>query len=137
MSTIKIEDCKRDSEGRPIIPNGFRLEPMQSTQPAAKAQKATKQASKKGHRFLVLNAFVDFTMRDLTPSERLVWFVLYRDVRNGVATSAQSDIAERSGLTQSTVSHALKRLVKRELVQIVRQGGFRKGVSTYKIRGSV
>jgi hypothetical protein len=88
-------------------------------------------------RFGILNAFVDVTMRDLTPSEKLVWFVLFRDVRDGVAKVAQSDIANRSGLTQSTVSLAVKRLVKRGLLRIVHQGGFRKGLSTYRIRGSV
>lgn len=88
-------------------------------------------------RFGTLNAFVDVTMRDLTPSEKLVWFVLFRDVRDGVAKAAQSDIATRSGLTQSTVSLAVKRLVKRGLLRIVHQGGFRKGLSTYRIRGSV
>jgi len=137
MTYIRIEDCKRNSEGALIIPDGHILEPMHSSKPKATTAKASKKATKQRTRFIVLNAFVDFTMRDLTPSEKLVWFVLYRDVRNGVATVAQSDIATRSGLTQSTVSHALNRLVKRELVQIVRQGGFRKGVSTYRIRGSV
>jgi hypothetical protein len=88
-------------------------------------------------RFGILNAFVDATMRDLTPSEKLVWFVLFRDVRDGVAKAAQSDIATRSGLTQSTVSLAIRRLVKRGLLRIVHQGGFRKGLSTYRIRGSV
>jgi hypothetical protein len=88
-------------------------------------------------RFATLNVFVDATMRDLTPSEKLVWFVLFRDVRDGVAKAAQSDIATRSGLTQSTVSLAIRRLVKRGLLRVVYQGGFRKGLSTYRIRGSV
>lgn len=88
-------------------------------------------------RFAMLNGFVDVTMRDLTPSERLVWFVLFRDVRDGVARASQADIATRSGLTQPTVSLAIKRLAKRGLLRVVRQGGFRQGLSTYRIRGTV
>lgn len=88
------------------------------------------------NRFSDLNKFVDATMRDLTPSERTVWVVVFRDVRDGIARVSQSDIATRSGLTQSTVSLAIKRLVDRGLLRVVHQGGFRKGLSTYRIRGS-
>lgn len=97
----------------------------------------SKQKPQSAQRFETLNAFVDITMRELTPSEKIVWLVMYRDVRDGVVTVSQKDIAVRSGLTQSTVSQAINRLVKRGLVFVVRQGGFRKGLSTYKIRGSV
>ncbi|MFY7874480.1 MAG: MarR family transcriptional regulator, partial [Pirellula sp.] len=96
-----------------------------------------KRKKESGDRFQTLNSFVDVTMRDLTPSEKIVWFVLYRDVRNGVVSVSQTDVATRSGLTQSTVSLAIQKLVKRNLVQVVKQGGFRKGLSTYRIRGSV
>lgn len=75
-------------------------------------------------------------MRDLSPSEKLVWLVLFRDTRDGVATVAQSDIATRSGLTQPTVSQAIKRLEKRGLLRTIRQGGFRQGLSSYKIRAT-
>ena len=97
----------------------------------------SKRKAQTAQRFETLNAFVDITMRELTLSEKIVWVVLYRDVRDGVVTVSQNDIAVRSGLTQSTVSQAINRLVKRGLVLVVRQGGFRKGLSTYKSRGSV
>ena len=97
----------------------------------------TKRTAQSSERFQTLNAFVDVTMRALTPSEKIVWIVLYRDVRNGVVTVSQTDVATRSGLTQSTVSLAIQKLVKRNLVLVVTQGGFRKGTSTYRIRGSV
>jgi hypothetical protein len=90
-----------------------------------------------GDRFRTLNAFVDVTMRELTPSEKIVWFVLFREVRNGVASVAQDDIATRSGLTQPTVSLAIQRLIGRGLVRVVRQGGFRRGQSAYVVRGAL
>ena len=99
--------------------------------------KQPKHKPETGDRFRTLNAFVDATMRELTPSEKIVWFVLFRDVRNGVASVAQTDIAIRSGLTQSTVSLAIQRLVGRGLVRVVRQGGFRSGPSTYVVRGAL
>ena len=98
---------------------------------------STKRTAQSIERFQTLNAFVDVTMRALTPSEKIVWIVLYRDVRNGVVTVSQKDLATRSGLTLSTVSLAIQKLVKRNLVLVVTQGGFRKGTSTYRIRGSV
>jgi hypothetical protein len=97
----------------------------------------SKHKPETGDRFRTLNAFVDATMRELTPSEKIVWFVLFREVRNGVANVAQDDIAARSGLTQPTVSLAIQRLVGRGLVRVVRQGGFRSGQSTYVIRGAL
>jgi hypothetical protein len=102
--------------------------------------RTTKQPKHKpetGDRFRTLNAFVDATMRELTPSEKIVWFVLFREVRNGVASVAQDDIATRSGLTQPTVSLAIQRLIGRGLVRVVRQGGFRRGQSTYVVRGAL
>lgn len=134
----------RDADGRPIILGSGGLPPMDeppdtstnSTTGKATTREKAKQAATRD-RFKTLNAFVDFTMKDLTPSESLVWFVIYREIRDGVATVAQSDIARRTGLTQGTVSLAVRRLTKRGLVRIVHQGGFRKGLSSYRVRGSV
>ena len=135
------------ADGTPRVKPGLGALPPMKRQPAAarpvgrgKANDGTTKDPKRkaaADRFGILNAFVDATMRDLTPSEKLVWFVLFRDVRDGVAKAAQSDIATRSGLTQSTVSLAIKQLANRGLLRIVHQGGFRKGLSTYRIRGSV
>ncbi len=95
------------ADGRPVIAGCGTLPPMLDDEPrkVVTADKREPKQSKKmtKDRFDVLNSFVDFTMRELTPSERIVWFVLYRDVRNGIATVSQADVARRSGLTQSTV----------------------------------
>ena len=128
--------------GRPVL-RGCRTLPKMVDESAAKAvpkremSEPKKTPKQSGDRFPTFNRFVDITMRDLTPSERLVWFVLFRDVRDGVARVAQADVATRSGLTQSTVSLAIKRLIERRLVQVVYQGGFNQGMSIYRIRGSV
>lgn len=128
--------------GRPVL-KGCRTLPkmVDDSEPKAAPKRETtetkKPAKQSADRFGTLNRFVDITMRDLTPSERLVWIVLFRDVRDGNVKVAQADVATRSGLTRSTVSLAIKRLIERGLVRVVRQGGFRKGMSSYQIRGSV
>jgi len=128
--------------GRPVL-RGCRTLPKMvddlppKAVPKRETSETKKPAKHAGDRFGALNRFVDCTMRDLTPSERVVWLVLFRDVRDGVVTAAQTHIATRSGLTQSTVSLAIKRLIERGLVKTIRQGGFRRGLSTYRIRGSV
>lgn len=82
-------------------------------------------------RFAVLNTFVDFTAADLRRSELLVWMTLYRDTRNGTATTSQRDIARRCGVTRKTVERAVESLVGRGLLRVVRSGGFRRGSASY------
>jgi len=128
------------ADGRPILRGCETLPPMPEDQPnvgppqSAPTQTATKISS---DRFETLNRFVDVTMRDLKPAEKVVWFVLFRDVRDGVVTVSQSDIARRSGIRQASVSTAIKGLLARGLVKIIRKGGFRKGMTSYRVQGGV
>ncbi len=85
-------------------------------------------------RFAVLNAFVDFTMQELARAEVAVWLVLYRDTKNGIARTAQTDIARRAGLNVRTVKRAIKGLHRRGLLALVYRGSLRRGPSSYRIR---
>jgi len=109
-------------------------------------RKASQQAKPKGKtktakgrtakRFGLLNAFVDFTMASLKPSERAVWFVLFRDTKpNGIASTSEKDIGRRAGIRDRMVRYALTALAKRGLVEIVRRGGLRSGPSAYRVFG--
>lgn len=101
-------------------------------------QKARKPSKAKGTpkgRFAVLNAFVDFTMGELSRAEIVVWMILYRDSKEGIARTAQADIARRGKIDRRTVGRSLRRLATRGLLEIVHQGGFRRGVSLYRVRG--
>ena len=83
-----------------------------------------------------LNGFVDVTLRDLTPAEVRVWLVLFRDTKpNGTARTGQADIARRAGLSVRMVKKAVKRLVERGLLKVLRQGRIHVGPSVYKVRG--
>jgi hypothetical protein len=89
-----------------------------------------------GDRFGLLNAFVDFTMANLKPSERAAWLVLFRDTKsNGIARTSESDIARRAGCCVRMVRYALASLARRGLLRIVRRGGLQSGPSSYRVFG--
>lgn len=84
-------------------------------------------------RFELLNGFVDFTAGTLNRSELLVWLTLYRDSREGIARTAQADLARRTRLGERTVRWALGRLERRGLLAVVHRGGLRRGLSSYRV----
>ncbi len=87
-------------------------------------------------RFGVLNAFVDFTMAGLKPSERAVWFVLFRDTKsNGIARTSERDIARRAGISDRMVRYALTGLEECGLVRVVNRGRLQTGPSSYRVFG--
>lgn len=100
---------------------------------ASKAGKAKGKAVT-GERFAMLNAFVDFSLAGLTRGEIAVWFVLYRDTRNGTARTSYDDLARRVGMNRRNVGRAVHRLKARGLLCLVYQGGFRRGASRYAVR---
>ena len=88
---------------------------------------------KKADRFKVLNTFVDFGLVGLKRNEVAVWLVLYRDSRDGIARTGQTDIARRIGASPRTVIRSLSKLESRGLIQIVHRGGLNRGVSAYRV----
>ena len=111
------------------------LPPMQpSENPAAQTQPQRKpNHAKTRDRFALLNAFVDMTAGELPRSGILVWLVLYRDTRNGIAETSQDDIARRAKLSPRTVRSTIGRLAKRGLLALVYRGGLNRGVSKYRV----
>ncbi|WP_037248415.1 HTH domain-containing protein [Rhodopirellula baltica] len=93
----------------------------------------TKPKRQTADRFAVLNAFVDFSLRELTRPDLSVWMVLYRDTRNGVAKTGQTDIAKRAGISERTVRRSIKRLSDIGLLLVVHRGGIRSGPSSYRV----
>ncbi len=119
-----------------MIPMGCEPPPMYSAEEIErKAVKPSKAKGKTKDRFALLNTFVDFTMGELSRAEIVVWMILYRDSRDGTAATAQGDIARRGKIDRRTVGRSLRRLAERGLLKIVHQGGFRRGVSRYRVRG--
>ncbi len=125
-------------DGRPIIAGCGILPPIEN-EGRANADKPTehiKRNGKAGDRFTILNAFVDCSMSDLTKVEVQTWLILYRDSRNGIATTSQSDIARRSGVSDRSVRSAIRQLSKRGLISVVRRGGLLQGPSRYRVFGN-
>lgn len=99
--------------------------------PAASPLKNKQQSDS---RFAVLNNFCDMTMRKLTRAEIVIWMLLFRDTkREGVARTAQTDLARRAGVKTRTVERAVSSLERHGLLEVVRRGGLQKGLSIYRV----
>jgi hypothetical protein len=86
-------------------------------------------------RYIVLNGFVDGVMGTLPRAAALVWVTLWRDTKpDGLARTAVTDLARRIGGDRSTVIRAVRLLVERGLLDVVRRGGLGRGVSTYRVK---
>jgi DNA-binding MarR family transcriptional regulator len=85
----------------------------------------------------MLNEFVDCTLQQLKPRQAAVWLCLFRDSRNGIATAAQSYIAQRCGLKRPTVSTTISELEKLGLVTTIHRGGINRGLSRYRVSGLI
>jgi DNA-binding transcriptional ArsR family regulator len=124
--------------GNGVIPVGMEPPPLhpppsRERRPAAAESPPKGKAATRG-RFKLLNAFVDFSARELRRNELLVWLILYRDTRDGVASTAQADLARRAGISKRTVIRTLRRLADLGLLTVVRRGGLRRGPSAYRVR---
>ena len=117
----------------PILDGCAVLPPMEPALGGQTEPKRKPNHGKTGNRFAVLNAFVDTAAGKLTRSEILVWLVLYRDTRNGVAGTSQADIARRAHVTGRTVRRAIRKLEERRLLVLVYRGGLNRGPSRYRV----
>ena len=117
--------------GRPIAGCEV-LSPMEPSGPTARNGKP-KNKKLSAQRFETLNNFVDFTAAALSRSEVLVWLILYRDTRNGIAKVSQADIARRGGMNARSVRRALEKLESSALVTVAKRGGFRQGATAYQV----
>jgi predicted transcriptional regulator len=107
------------------------LPPMDDHEDHVRDQKPKGKSSQ--GRFQCLNNFVDFTLAGLTRAEMAVWFVLYRDTKDGIAAVGVDDLARRVGADRRTVLRTLGGLIKAGLVKSVRKGGINRGVSIYRV----
>ncbi len=134
-----------DRNGTPprIIPVGEEPPPMEGPGPAPssngrqrhQAGVRDKAKGKPGERFAVFNAFVDFSLGELSRAEIAVWLILFRDTRDGTARTSYDDLARRAGLNRRNVGRAVRQLEALGLVKVVHRGGLRRGVSRYRVRG--
>ena len=127
------------NERPPVLPGCSVLPPMNPRPPrpasaTGKAGDPPKRTAATSNRFGEINAFVDFTLGSLTPSEVATWIVLWRDTKNGTARTSAADIARRIGTSRRAVTDALAKLRKRGLLMIVHHGGINRGMNVYRVR---
>ena len=97
-----------------------------------------KRSTKYHQRWTHFNRLIDFEQRHLSDSEFRVLLTLFRDSKNGIARTAQSDLARRTGKCRGTVVRAIKKLVEKGFIEIARQGGLigpegKREMSQYRI----
>ena len=128
-----------------VLPPGAVLPPLETadagkgaqTRPAGGKGGRTQARRRQRHygRFAVLNGFVDGVMGTLPRAAALVWVCLYRDTKpDGLARTAVADLARRVGGDRSTVIRAVRLLVERGRLDVVRRGGLGRGVSVYRVK---
>lgn len=98
-----------------------------------------KKSTKYHERWMLFNRLIDVEQRRLTDSEFRVLLTLFRDSKNGIARTAQSDLAKRTGKCRGTIVRAIKKLIEKDIIEIVTQGGLfgpegQKEVSQYRIK---
>jgi hypothetical protein len=82
--------------------------------------------------FETFNWFVDFGVRHLSRPEIAAYLVLLRDTRpDGTASTSYGDIATRGGMTRRSAIRAVRSLLNRGVVEVVRRGGRGIGSTTY------
>ena len=119
----------------PRLPGCSVLPPM-NPRPAT-ANNSPKDKPKKratGDRFATINAFVDCSLAELSRSEALTWFVLWRDTKDGTVRTSAADIARRIGCSRRAVTDALAGLRKRGLLTLIYRGGMNQGVSVHRVQ---
>lgn len=87
-------------------------------------------------KLLAANRFLDTHARTLTPVAVVVWALLWRDERDGVARTAVSDLARRAGGSEATVQRALRALREGGFIRALRRGYPTRGPTVYKVFAS-
>jgi hypothetical protein len=132
MTDVPVDTLRR-LDGARVLP------PMEHAQTTPQRPRKDKNTPKRtSGRWESLNAFIDVTMAGLTPRQTKVWLVLFRDCSGaGVARTAQTYIARRTGLRRPTVSTVIGELVELGLVRVIHAGGLNQGIGEYEVRALV
>ena len=82
--------------------------------------------------FETFNGFVDLGVRHLSRSEIAAYLILLRDTKpDGTTRTSYNDIATRGGMSRMSAIRAVRSLLKRGVVEVVRRGGRGIGSTTY------
>ena len=103
--------------------NGKPHEPESEAKPARKAKRPARKRNA-FHPFAVLNAFRDGGAKGLTPTERLVWFIIWShvDATTGLARLSYQALEEKTGLGIRQAKRVVQALLERGYLRVVERG---------------
>lgn len=81
----------------------------------------------------LLNRFVDETLIGLEPFTGLLWVVLYREAKNGIAEISHSQLAKIMGVSDRTVCRHIEVLIANRLLRKLKTGGYGRGCNKYQL----
>lgn len=81
----------------------------------------------------LLNRFVDETLIGLEPTTAVLWFVLYREARNGIAEISHSQLAKVMGVSDRTICRHIEVLIANRLLRKLKTGGYGRGCNRYQL----
>src|SRR4051812_12130222 len=91
-----------------------------------------RQRSRTTYFFEVFNGFADWGVQQLSRSEMAAYIILLRDTKpDGTARTGFTDLARRGGMSRASAIRAVKSLINRGVVEVVKRGGRGIGASTY------
>lgn len=128
MGRVPFEELKFGKTSRSRL-----TESIEEAKPERKKQRKKSLVSA---RFLMINRFVDLSMKDLTAVEVKVWVLLWRESQSGTAERAMSDISQRCGCSKMAVSKAVKKLVEKGLLEVIKKGVYGGKGSLYRVIGA-
>ncbi len=120
---LRLAPSPNGANGRPARHQGHRGK--------AKGKAAGRKA---GDRFAVLNAFVDFTMQELSRAEAGLARLVSGYQAGRAARTGQADLARRAGVNIRTVKRTVASLRRLGVLVVVYRGSLRRGPSTYRVR---
>ena len=81
----------------------------------------------------LFNRFVDETLKGLEHSTALLWVVLYREARNGIAEISHGQLAKIMGVSGRTICRHIDVLIANKLLRKLKTGGYGRGCNKYQL----
>lgn len=81
----------------------------------------------------LLNRFVDETLIGLEPLTALLWVVLYREARNGIAEISHGQLAKIMNVSARSICRHIDVLIANKLLRKLKTGGYGRGCNKYQL----
>lgn len=93
----------------------------------------SREPSRLERKIKLINRFVDETLKGLEHSTALLWVVLYREARNGVAEISHGQLAKIMNVSDRTICRHIDVLIANKLLRKLKTGGYGRGCNKYQL----